>query len=131
LNSQNPSDQEEPAYIIWYTEDDTVMFYKIKVTTDRNLSENQTRQLFGCIGYAFKQRLAGEPLGWPERITDHCWTAEYDLTKTRTSDWKTALPEALAAARLYAVEGTPPRKTKGNTRLVEGLGPIRLIFEFC
>lgn len=114
----------------WRAETDPEEFYVIRVTSDRALSDAEALSLFRCIGYAFAQHFRGEPLGWPQREAGNRWTASYDITKSRSDDWLWRLDDALAAARRYAVEGSPPRKTQGNTRLAQGLGAIKLTFEF-
>ena len=115
----------------WRSETDLDEFYAIRVTTDRPLDDATARQLFGCIGYAFRAHLRGEPLGEPQREAPNRWVAAYDITKSRSDDWGWRLPDALAAARTFAVSGTPPRKTKDNTQLVAGIGPVTLTFEFA
>jgi len=114
----------------WLSESNLDEFYRIRVTTDRPLSDELARRLFGCIGYAFAAHFRGERLGWPKREAANRWTASYDITKSRSDDWLWRAGDALRDARRYAVEGTPPRSTQGGTRLVEGVGPIRLTFEF-
>lgn len=118
----------------WQPESDVDEFYRIRVTTNRPLVDEDARHLFGLIGYAFREHLRGEPLGEPEREAEDCWTAWYDITKSASDDWAWRLPEALEAARLYAREGTPPYKTNRagpiGTRKIEGLGLIKLTFEF-
>ena len=118
----------------WRPETDPDEFYRIRVTSNRLLTDAEARQLFGIIGYAFRQHFRGEPLGEPTREGPNRWTAWYDITKSASDDWLYRLPDALEAARRYAVEGTPVYKTnrtgKAGTRLVDGLGPIKLVFEF-
>lgn len=115
-------------------EDDFDEFYRIRVTANRLLTDEEARHLFGLIGYAFREHLRGESLGEPLREGPNRWSAFYDITKSASDDWAQRLPYALAAARTYAIEGTPARKTARQgpvgSRLVEGLGPIKLVFEF-
>lgn len=118
----------------WRPESDPGEFYRIRVTTDRPLSDTDARWLFGLLGYAFREHLRGEPLGEPAREAPNCWTASYDITKSASDDWLWRFPEALAAARQYVREGTPPYKTSRagpvGSRKIAGLGPIELTFEF-
>jgi hypothetical protein len=120
---------------LWADESDMVEeFYQIRVTADRALDDDEAFNLFGAIGYAFRENLRGEELGLPQRESPNCWTADYDITKSRSDDWGYRLGAALTSARRYAVEGSPVRTTDRTgprgTRLVEGLGPISLRFEF-
>jgi len=105
-------------------------FYEIRVTSDRPLDDAAALTLFRSIGYAFRQHLRGESLGLPQRAAPNCWTASYDVTKSRSDDWLARLDDALADAGRYAVAGTPARKSAGDTRLNPGLGPVKLGFEF-
>lgn len=109
-------------------------FSHIRVTTDRSLTDAGARQLFGAIGYAFRAHLRGESLGEPARVRPNRWVASYDITKSASDDWLARIDEALIDARRYAVEGSPLRITgrmgTPGTRLVKGLGPIILRFEF-
>lgn len=105
-------------------------FSEIKVTTNRALSDQEALRLFSCIAYAFRQHLRGEDMGLPRRVSPNQWIASYDITKSVSENWQSHLPDALAAARLYAVEGTPPRKTQRGTRLIQGLGDIALDIQF-
>lgn len=105
-------------------------FYEIRVTTSRALNDTTAQTLFAAIGYAFHQHLRGEDLGVPHRTGDRSWTAYYDITKSASDDWFAHFNDALTAARLYAVTGSPTRKTMGDTRLVPGIGPIKLRFAF-
>jgi hypothetical protein len=118
----------------WRPEGNGDEFYRIRVTSDRTLNDADAMRLFGLIGYAFREHFRGEPLGNPQRHGPNCWSGFYDITKSRSDDWLAHLDEALAAAREYAVEGTPVRTSgrKGpvGSRLAEGLGPIDLDFEF-
>ena len=111
-------------------------FYQVRVTTNRALDSAQAWQLFGCIGYAFRIHFRGEPLGLPHREGVNGWSASYDITKSASDDWSFHFADALADARRFAVEGTPPRKrpvagAPAGSRTVEGLGPIVLAFEFA
>jgi hypothetical protein len=119
----------------WRSERDAGEFYHVRVTTDRPLDDATARQLFGLIGYAFRANLRGESLGALHREGPACWVVAYDITKSRSDDWLAHLDEALADARRFAVEGTPVR-TSGRagpvgSRLLEGLGPLGLTFEFA
>jgi hypothetical protein len=125
---------EEPD-ITWQPEPPDEDFYQIRVTSDRALSDTQARQLFSLIGYAFRIHLRGESLGEPARVRPNRWTGYYDITKSASDDWAAHIIEALASARLFAVQGSPLRTTarKGapGTRAAPGLGPIVLRFEFA
>lgn len=109
-------------------------FYAIRVEVNRPLDDEQARQLFGLIGYAFRQHLRGESLGEPERINDRTWAAHYDVTKSASDDWLYRLDDAISAAQQYAIVGTPPRKTaRGGavgSQLLPGLGPIDVRITF-
>jgi hypothetical protein len=117
----------------WRSERGPGHFHRFRVTTSRPLDAIEAHRLFACIGYAFKTKLRGEPVGWPAEEASTQWVASYD-TMTCHHTWAWRLPDALAAARVFAVEGTPIYKTarrgKKGERLVEGLGPILLAFEF-
>jgi len=115
--------------VVWRAEDEVSEFSRIRITSDRPLSDESARRLFGCIGYAFKAHFRGEPVGWPAREATNRWTAFYDITKSRSDDWLGHFAAAMADARVFAVEGSPVRKRDGS-RLVEGVGPIVLRFEF-
>ena len=122
------------APITWYAEHQATEFYHLRVTSDRPLDDETAHQLFGLIAYAFRANLRGESLGTPHRDGPNRWIVSYDITKSRSDDWLAHLDEALAAARRFAVEGTPVR-TSGRagpigSRLIEGIGPIKLTFEF-
>jgi len=115
----------------WHSEKNLAEdFYEVRVTASRALNDATAQALFAAIGYAFRQHLRGEDLGLPHRTGDRSWTAYYDITKSASDDWLGHFNDTLAAARLYAVEGSPPRKTRGDTRLVPGIGPIKLCFAF-
>jgi hypothetical protein len=105
-------------------------FYEVRVSASRPLDDATAQALFACVGYAFRQHLRGEDLGPPHRVGQSSFTAYYDITKSVSDDWLAHLDDALAAARRYAVEGSPMRKTLGDTRLVAGIGPIKLRFAF-
>lgn len=105
-------------------------FYAIRVEADRDLDDEEARQLFACIGYAFRQHMRGESLGFPQRIAPNAWVAWYDSTKSVSDDWFYHFDDAIGAAKVYAIDGSPPRKTKGNTRLVSGLGRIAIHITF-
>jgi hypothetical protein len=109
--------------------DDMNEFYSIRVMTDRDLTEEEVRLLFGNIGYSFRKNFRGESLGFPEKVDVRTWEASYDITKSQSDDWAQHFDDALEDARTYAVEGSPKRIRDGE-RLVEGIGPIALQFFF-
>ena len=115
----------------WMSESDVdTDFYEIRVTTDRPLDDAAAAAMFRSIGYAFRADLRGEPMGAPARVAPNRWTASYDVTKSASDDWLARLSDAVPDAREYVSNGTPPRKTRGGTRLNEGVGPVGVEFEF-
>ena len=117
-------------------------FSEIRVLVDRQLKEEETSRLSGCLGYALRQSLTGEDLSEPSvfllsdspadkrQVTVLEYT--YDSTKSRRDDPDYALAFDLAQEYIFA--GTPVRSsnragagTKG-TRLVEGITPCHLSF---
>ncbi|HZO89489.1 MAG TPA: hypothetical protein VFB38_14270 [Chthonomonadaceae bacterium] len=114
-------------------------FYAVRVVCDRRLDAEEVSRLSGCLGYALRCTLAGEDLTDPTvfSLSDGATTFTvldfgYDATKSRRSD--PDFQGAFDLAREMIVSGTPIRTTNRagwgtrGTRLVDGIGPIRLLF---
>lgn len=92
--------------------------YAVRVQVGRNLTADEAEQLAGLVGYAYAktggERGNGFTQDSPNSIIYYC-----DTTKGRAYK---RLEEFFEDVKVMAVEGSPQRKTKNNTRLVEGLG---------
>jgi quinol monooxygenase YgiN len=111
-------------------EDYDDFFYEIRVEISLLFTLDELQQISGCLGYALREQLAGEPLSdYRFEVKDKRITVleyYYDATKSQRDD--PDFIEAFRKAEQYILEGTPIRKTdragrgtKG-TRLVEGVG---------
>jgi hypothetical protein len=94
--------------------------YAIRVQVDVPLTEEQANTLAALVGYAYAktggERGNGFTQDSPNSIMYWC-----DTTKGRAYQ---RLDQFFGDARIYIVEGSPQRKTKNMTRLVEGLGDV-------
>lgn len=94
--------------------------YSIRVQVGRELTADEAETLAGLVGYAYAktggERGNGYDQDSPNSIVYYC-----DTTKGRAYK---RLEEFFDDARTYIVEGSPQRKTKNMTRLVEGLGDV-------
>lgn len=94
--------------------------YSVRVQVGRELTPAEAEQLAGLVGYAYAktggERGNGFTQDSPNSIIYYC-----DTTKGRAYK---RLEEFFEDVKVMAVEGSPPRKTKNNTRLVEGLGDL-------
>jgi len=114
-------------------------FYGVRVVCDRRLDADEVSRVSGCLGYALRCTLAGEDLSDPTvfylsnaATTFTVLDFGYDATKSRRSD--PDFQGAFDLAREMIVAGTPIRATNRagwgtkGTRLVDGIGPVRLLF---
>lgn len=94
--------------------------YSVRVQVGRDLTAAEAEQLAGLVGYAYAktggERGNGFTQDSPNSIIYYC-----DTTKGRAYK---RLEEFFEDVKVMAVEGSPQRKTKNNTRLVEGLGDL-------
>lgn len=94
--------------------------YAVRVQVGRDLTAAEAEQLAGLVGYAYAktggERGNGFTQDSPNSIIYYC-----DTTKGRAYN---KLETFFEDVKVMAVEGSPPRKTKNNTRLVEGLGDV-------
>lgn len=94
--------------------------YAIRVQVGVPLTSDQANTLAALVGYAYAktggERGNGFTQDTPNSIVYGC-----DTTKGRAYRRLDTFFEDVAA---MIVEGSPPRKTKNNTRLVEGLGDV-------
>lgn len=101
--------------------------YSVRIQVGRELSPEEANQLAALVGYAYAktggERGNGFEQDSPNSIIYFC-----DTTKGRAYN---RLETFFEDVKVMAVEGSPPRKTKGNTRLVEGLGDVGEIVFFA
>lgn len=103
--------------------------YYIRVQFDREMTDEQMNHAAQLMGYAYRETVAGESLGWPVADGTNSFYLHADTTKSRRDDLGVALAEFEEKFPERMAEGSPVRKsdrlgpgTKG-TRLVEPLGP--------
>lgn len=90
--------------------------YGMRFQTSRPLTEDEQRHLAGCVGYAWAMGGYGEGCSDPyPGATDNAFTIGADSTKSR-GDSPGKVVEHL---RTFMSEGSPQRKTKDMTRLIE------------
>lgn len=94
--------------------------YSVRVAVQRPLTPEQAEQLAALVGYAYAKTGGERGNGYvqdsPNSIVYFC-----DTTKGRAYR---RLDQFFDDVRAYVPEGSPQRKTKDNTRLVEGLGDL-------
>ena len=94
--------------------------YAIRIQVGRALTESEAQQFAGLVGYAYAKTGGERGNGYhqdsPNSIVYYC-----DTTKGRAYNH---LDTFFEDVKVMAVEGSPPRKTKGGTRLIEGLGDV-------
>jgi len=102
--------------------------YAMRFQTDRQLTDGEARHVAGLVGYAYRQTVAGEPLGELERDTPYSFVVSADTTKSRRDDLALALADFEMTLPSILRQGSPVRKTDkagpgtAGTRLVEGMG---------
>lgn len=94
--------------------------YSVRIQVGKELTPDQAEQLAGLVGYAYAKTGGERGNGFvqdsPNSIIYFC-----DTTKGRAYN---KLETFFEDVKVMAVEGSPQRKTKENTRLIEGLGDI-------
>lgn len=94
--------------------------YAIRVEVGRVLTADAAERLAGLVGYAYAKTGGERGNGYvqdsPKSVVYYC-----DTTKGRAYKH---LEQFFEDAKTYIVEGSPQRKTKNMTRLVEGLGDV-------
>lgn len=94
--------------------------YAVRIEVGRALTAAEAEQLAGLVGYAYAktggERGNGFTHDTPNSIIYWC-----DTTKGRAYK---RLDDFFSDAEDYIVHGSPQRKTKNNTRLIEGLGDV-------
>lgn len=94
--------------------------YSVRIQVGKELTPEQAEQLAGLVGYAYAKTGGERGNGFvqdsPNSIIYFC-----DTTKGRAYN---KLDTFFEDVKVMAVEGSPQRKTKNNTRLIEGLGDI-------
>ncbi|GAB4453446.1 MAG: hypothetical protein OHK0029_06280 [Armatimonadaceae bacterium] len=111
-------------------------FQEIRLVFDRELSGDELRRASGCLGYALRIYLGGEDLSEPTVVSlpGQPTVALYRYDSTKAIRSEPDIAEAVCVARHYLEEGTPVRTTNRagegtrGTRLVDGLGPVRVDF---
>lgn len=90
--------------------------YGMRLQTPRALSEDEQSHLAGLVGYAWSMGGRGEGCSLPYSTgTDNAFVIGADSTKSRGD----APGKVVEMLETFMAEGTPARKTKGMTRLVE------------
>lgn len=94
--------------------------YSVRIQVGRDLTADEARQLAALAGYAYAktggERGNGFSQDTPRSIVFYC-----DTTKGRAYKH---LDEFFEDLRGYIKDGSPQRKTKGGTRLIQGLGDV-------
>lgn len=96
-------------------------FSYIRIETSRPLSDDDMNQMAGLTGYAWR-RMGAERLSQPTRDGERAFTVFADSTKSGSDDFVTAIRQFEEKVEDYTKEGSPKRKTKNDTRLIEGFG---------
>lgn len=96
-------------------------FSYMRVELSKPLNEEDRQRLAGLTGYAWT-RLGAERLLDPVEDGSHAFTVFADSTKSGSDDVGIALEDFNQSLKTYVKEGSPTRKTKNNTRLIEGFG---------
>lgn len=108
-------------------------WYDMSVEVDRYLTDAEVDMVVGCVGYAFRQVLAGESadlLGDGRSQSGTTIIISYDSTKSQRDD--PDFLEAFNLAQQYIQFGTPVRKTNrsgpgtAGTPLLAGIGECRV-----
>lgn len=100
----------------------------MRFQSDRPLSDEEVQQAAQIIGYAWRAKVAGDPVGDPGRDSPYSFLISADSTRSRRTDRAQALLDFEQDTTTMLSEGTPVRQTtrKGywtqGTRLVEGFG---------
>lgn len=94
--------------------------YSIRVEVGRPLSAEEAERLAGLVGYAYAKTGGERGNGFhqdsPNSIIYYC-----DTTKGRAFK---RLDQFFEDVKTFVVEGSPQRKTKNMTRLLDGLGDV-------
>lgn len=94
--------------------------YSVRVEVGRELSADEAERLAGLVGYAYAKTGGERGNGFhqdsPNSIIYYC-----DTTKGRAYR---RLDQFFDDVKTFVVEGSPQRKTKNMTRLLEGLGDV-------
>lgn len=104
--------------------------YQIRIQANRPLTADEAQHMAGLLGYAYRITIAGESLGSPTQDTPYSFIVFADTTKSQRDDLGMALEELHTKFPLFVQEGSPQRKTKENTRLVEGFNEKDLEVQF-
>lgn len=102
--------------------------YHIRIQANRELNAADVEKFASMLGYAYRQTVAGESLGWPVRDSKRSFYVHADTTKGRTDDVGMALERMEEIYSSYVDSGTPPRVRKDNTRAIEGFNDPNLEF---
>lgn len=91
--------------------------YSMRLQTNIPLDDEGRKRLSQLAGYAWRATVHGESLDWPSNQDDYSVEISADSTKGRghPGDFSDKLREMIT-------DGSPMRKTKDNTRLIEGFG---------
>jgi hypothetical protein len=115
-------------------------WFQIRAAFDRVLTTEQSQQASGAIGYALREVLHGDRLSEPRMMvfaspSGSLYTVlEYDYDSNTIISSQPDPPRAFERASQYIVEGSPLRLTDrsgpgtAGTRLVQGIGPVRVTF---
>lgn len=115
---------------VWH-EPDGDHFDSIRVTTDRELTDDEMQRMAQCLGYAMRAGVGGEGMyGPPRRVAPTTYEMYLDTTKNSREQAENAWDNA----RDTIWNGSPVRKTdragpgtKG-TRLTQGIGQVGIVF---
>lgn len=104
--------------------------YHVAVRADRPISDAEMRRMAQGLGYVWRSKVRGEPVGEPVRVDAQTFMVHADSTKSRRDDLGVALEEFEEHLPSTIRDGSPIRTTdragagtKG-TRLVDGVGPV-------
>jgi hypothetical protein len=101
-------------------------FYELKVKANRPLDDAELKQLFDLVDYSWVTTVKAPALEYLGRTGKKSFGAETDLSRSFSHDPKGRAKEFIDGLNAFVASGSPQRKTKNNTRLVEGLPDVKV-----